>query len=421
MSVPTLLLPFAGNLNGQKAGGVFTSAVSTGPLRYVPGPWKGSSGVFIEEGTTNVVVNPSAVLDASGWPKSGGSGGSVITRDATKGVSTLTSFVFTVTSGNGENYECTAQPASDGQTWTVSGWLWVDGPANARIALIGRDATTNGTTTTVVGSWIGPTTGWQFVSVTGTLGSNIGKVGLRVYLDNPGSVHFTDMQLEQKSYSTSLARGDMGAGYTWAGTAHASASTRSTSNVFISPSTPRDYFTPEQGSIACWLRLRDAGVSSTGARLLRFGSAIQGTQAIILTRTTAGQVQASWFNGSTISSTAPNMPTPLVDTWYFHGIGWSGSSLVYWYGQQNGVMTKAVFATRSYIADQNFNGAFHFGGYSTSQPGNAEVGDVITFDHLLTDAEWTALFQSSRPWFYGSLIPIPTGIARVPSPKVVPA
>lgn len=68
-----------------------------------------------------------------------------------------------------------------------------------------------------------------------------------------GAMLVANPQLEYKDHVTTFARGDMGPGYTWAGTAYASASVRGAASITIPLSEPF-------GSLACWYS-EDAGAT----------------------------------------------------------------------------------------------------------------------------------------------------------------
>ena len=131
--------------------------------------------------------------------------------------------------------------------------VWAPSGLNLRIGLWGfyTDASN-----AQIGSYVTFTgTGaLQLVKVTGTSNGakTLASVRVQVILNgaqSAGDFWVDAHQAEAKGYATSLAIGDMGTGYAFTGTAHASTSTRAASSAAIDPT---GILSPSTGAVAFW-------------------------------------------------------------------------------------------------------------------------------------------------------------------------
>ena len=199
----------------------------------------GSHALRIEEGTTNLVPNPSFEVDAANWVAIGGSMARV-TSAAHVGAASLECVTT-----QGQGARTAALTLTGAQAYTASAWVRASSGSGAV-----RLAFWNSSFTVVASATVTADSEWQRVVVTYTPGStgthyvvvqNVSGAALTFGVDA--------VQAEAKAYATSYADGSLGTGYAWSGTAHAAPSTRAASMV----RTPRGALDALQGAVACWI------------------------------------------------------------------------------------------------------------------------------------------------------------------------
>ncbi len=219
MAARSLFLSLNGTLAGQDRNGPVT-AVGSGALRYQDG------GAFVEEATTNHILNPRFVSVSTWSVASGdtlnvsGSPAATVTIGALTGTRILlcTTAVGSVTPGL--PYSASAVIRSDrlGPRSAMQFRFLDAAGVTLGAALIGsQQETGNGDVEIKLENQVAPANASRIQYL----------IRFEVNTIIVGDV-FTvrEPQVEQKAYCTSYADGTKGPGYTWAGTAHASASTR---------------------------------------------------------------------------------------------------------------------------------------------------------------------------------------------------
>lgn len=232
MAIPTLLLPFDGSLAGRDRSGVVTP-VASGPVRFTDGASPASQAYIAEEGTTNLLSNPSAELsEITGSNTSGNS--ATITRDTSRAWSGTSSFKYV---GGGVTSTLLLYTSASlnytGSVRTFIASAYVVGTVDvARLRVNYTDGTNTYTDYRVGGTYAD----WTRLTTT-TLASDPAKVVNFLAIEFRGAASATfwvdGAQIEEKPYATSYCDGSLGSGYTWAGMAHASASVRAASSVSI--------------------------------------------------------------------------------------------------------------------------------------------------------------------------------------------
>lgn len=182
----------------------------------------GTRAYVAEEGTTNIVPNPWHAIDAAGWTGT--------TRDTAYAVQGPASGLITA---SGAGAEATIDVTASAATHTVQA-IVRNNAASARTFQLRYNSTDAGDAVAVAAGAVRTIT----ASVTGT-GSSA-ALGVQVTDSEAAETYNVGyLGCEQKAYATSpcpaiAANGDMGAGYSWAGTAHASASTRDAASASVS-------------------------------------------------------------------------------------------------------------------------------------------------------------------------------------------
>lgn len=203
------------------------AATLSGAFHQEAGRWPCTRGLVVEEGTVNLVTNPSIETDTTGY--SGYDTGAV-------------SQVSTYSLRGGYSLKC------DTGAGTYAG-LWYDGIAVAGATeytlsfwirtdtdFVGRLYITDQDDNAIVAAYnFGSVTGnWQRFTKTFTTGAGDTSIKVRIGKNNDATdlnFYVDAVQCEQKAYATSYADGSLGTGYTWSGAVHASTSTRTATEV----------------------------------------------------------------------------------------------------------------------------------------------------------------------------------------------
>ena len=210
-------------------------ATLSGALHVAQGRWAGKQGVVVEKGTTNECKNPSFETNATYWASA--SAGTV-TR--TSAESRRGSYSLLCESGGGQTYVqaqytggVTSFDAS--KDYAISFDYMVDDlPGGGDIQILAYwtgGAQGNAATSALIGT-VQADGRWHRVG--GYLTPDYGdRTGVYFYARLYGATadgqgwYLDGFQVEQgRKYNTSYCDGDQGDGYSWSGTAHASASSR---------------------------------------------------------------------------------------------------------------------------------------------------------------------------------------------------
>ncbi|MBI3051823.1 hypothetical protein HYY74_05195 [Candidatus Woesearchaeota archaeon] len=178
--------------------------------------------IFIQEGTTNYVTNPSFEVSTGGWTSQN-------TPYRVNNVSFIGNYsLMTKGQGSGSGHYITFT-IKDSGTYTLSMYAKMeDGsdPTSRNIAVVFQPSGYGF-------SWSGKEyvgNGWYRLSYTATLTAGSVEVGMLNYYggaDKTGQQLYIDgVQLEPVDHATGYADGTLGPGYVWSATAHSSNTTR---------------------------------------------------------------------------------------------------------------------------------------------------------------------------------------------------
>uniref|UniRef100_A0A6M3KPI7 Putative lectin/glucanase superfamily protein n=1 Tax=viral metagenome TaxID=1070528 RepID=A0A6M3KPI7_9ZZZZ len=208
--------PYEADFTGNPTGHFGQVATETGGVIYRPGAFDGK-GVQIAEATTNLVTNPSAETNTTGWAATDGAV-SRVTTDAWIGEAC---FSFTASAQFGRVVFNYAAAGSTTYTTTIRVKTTSD-LAYFRLYDVAD-------TTYLDNAFATGTGDWETITLSGTTGVAAGNLQIRM-LDNRAAdwdaILLDGVQLEEAAYSTPYCDGSLGAGHAWTGTAHASTSTR---------------------------------------------------------------------------------------------------------------------------------------------------------------------------------------------------
>lgn len=190
----------------------------TGALHIEQGRWLSTKALVIEEGTVNLLTNPSVETNTTGW--SAHAAGTTITRvtDYAAFGSYSGKVITPGTTNEGVRWTVTTQTSASTE-YTLS--MWLRGSGTVKLRFYDSDA----------GYQWGPaitlTPTWTRHDYTATFGTGAARYVYVVTSTAQAVTFYVDgVQLEQKAHPTTYCDGSLGDGYTWSGTAHASTSTR---------------------------------------------------------------------------------------------------------------------------------------------------------------------------------------------------
>ncbi|RMD63120.1 hypothetical protein D6833_06010, partial [Candidatus Parcubacteria bacterium] len=229
--------PYETDFSGDLTGHMGQVGTATGGVIFRPG--KFGKAVQVAEATTNYVLNP--VSGGSGNITARGSATVTIGSTDTGYLATTSTKVVTTASGDGVDYTLSALANA---AHTVSVALDVTGLTTLECSLDGS-------------TWHALTEqyefgGWYIYTATAIPAVECnGSTTLAIRQTDAAArtVYIGAAQVEQKSYPTPFAHGDMGDGHTWSGTAHASTSDR----VIAKLSYDADVLDANEGTVMLWV------------------------------------------------------------------------------------------------------------------------------------------------------------------------
>ena len=420
MANPVLLhLPLRNNLNGRDRNGIVT-ATAFGPVRFT------ADGYYAEEGTTNLILNPGFEVSAANTLVANGATITRVTTDPYSGSACGQVVTPGVVNNEGIQWP-TGNSIGIAAGQPMIAHARVKAPLGAKMQYWLRLTLDDASVTDTVITTFTGTGSWQPV-VTPSLvvpsGRTVNIAYLMVRTDSvsvgaaPQAITFLvdDGQIEAKAYATSFCMGSMGAGYSWAGTAHASASTRAAAYLTL-PSASALGINPTSGAIAV-----------RGKRILVTGAETRYASPVGLGKTEVGQdsfflfflpetdspsyrkLYAQWnVNGgaAVYTTKADAIDVGVVEQIY---TGWSGTTTAI-----AELGDAAVVAGTKPVAIGSFNGSGDdviIGGAAVSTSWGGSISDLLIFDRPLTDAE-RATLAATPEWSFGVLQPKLGNVLRV--------
>ncbi len=209
---------------------------------------------------------------------------------------------------------------------------------------------------------------WRLTgSVTG-IGTTVGagvevKAGKTVYVDG--------VQLEQKSFATTYADGNLGVGYSWTGTANESRSYRTAVDMGFSST---NNINSSAGTIILWTKYDKLSGNQTFYR--------SNSDSYFLFRTNNGILQVQSGNGgyNDLGSTL------VLNQWNHVALTWGNSEMKLYL---NGVLDSEGAGS-----PPNISGNFSLGGTNGTELINGTISDFRIFDKALTETEVASLYYT---------------------------
>lgn len=400
--VDDVLLEFDTSSVGTYFDGTSNDAVWLDPITGMLGSAHASPSVsratfWVEEGTTNLCVNPSFETGVANWQSFGAATISRVTTHAYSGSACLD---IEYTGVGGQSIAIVGgsgvQAAVAGDVLAIS-FSMMSSVVNVCYV---HARWLNGTYSPIhtdVSPPLAVSNEWgdRLVFVTPAAPANTAflqvliepaaaAIGTHVYLDA--------VQVEKKPYATSCCDGSIGTGYAWAGTAHASASTRTGATISMDESTRID---PMSGTLAFRLvRQRDtSGVEP----ILDVGEGTAGKDRLRIRVNSSDKLEVSWQSNGASETTLASTESIAVGTEYWVYVAWSGTSV--WVGIDANALASGI---RN--APQNTWGTTDLVVGTTA--GSAGFGDLLIADRPLLPAERGAV-RGRSPISMGALAGAP--------------
>lgn len=229
-----------GNLNYVGSDNITYTLTGNGAIKYTTGHVAGQQAYYNEEGTTNLLPNPSVETNTTGWvPNANTTMGRF--QGGTSGyIGSLWMNFSCPDTSDWEGVEINSVTLNHAGARTYIGSAYLkrgyNGTVGTSLAIfIVRVHYTDGTTEDSAGKSLNLLTTWQRFT-TNPITTNASKTVSYVRLiacRNTAAVETTTMSfdmdaamIEEKGYVTTYTDGSLGTGYSWSGTAHASTSTR---------------------------------------------------------------------------------------------------------------------------------------------------------------------------------------------------
>ena len=351
----------------------------------------------LEEGTTNLITNPSAEIDAAGWTTGGTN---TIARSTVRAKFGSASIEATYQDSTSlANFDITLTAALHYE----SVWVYVpsdyDGGGvrivvNNFTGITINDSANNAVNMSLRDQWqriwegftpdAGDLTGTLLIQNTGAAPT----AGRSIFVDG--------LQLEQRSDASTYCDGSLGVGYSWSGGAHASTSTRDASLVEAAA-----LFDEQQGAVAVWLRPLWAG--GAGAQRSVLHRRVDANNALHLYHTAGGNWRTEWVSGGRTESAEAASGHATNDD-VFLVFNWSASSVEV--SVNGGTL---VTAARGAAPDLSAELLMAVGRQQDAASGylNAVVGPALIFDRALAQGEVQALWQLTQAPVWQQLSTVP--------------
>ena len=354
---------------------------------------------WVEEGTTNLCINPSAESAATGtWGP-----GVTVTRDTTYAYIGTAANKAVCDGAAGDQgvafYTSAAMGTTSARTFTGSAFVRGSGQMRVRMRARYTDATDEFGSSSIT---ITLTDAWQRL-ITPAFTTNAAKtldflslivttqtgVATTLYADNG--------QIEEKAYATSYCDGSLGTGYSWSGTAHASSSSRA-GTVISAPNA--NHISTIQSSIAALVEYPNLDASASGRLLFVGNTSSPGTVGDTIYVDTGktnltGNFKVNGATTQTISQSALTAPA-----WHLVAVGWTSALISASVDAGAGTSAVRTTAPTGIIDGVNMMIGAHSSAFNLA---NRKLGPVAIFDRPLTQAELT-LLQATDPRYWWDLL-----------------
>lgn len=370
--------PVETDFTGAAEGHMGQVPTISGGVVYRPG--KFGKGVQVAEAVTNLLPSPSFESGVTNWSVNQGSWS--IVSGALYG---LNAGRLTY-AGSGDCYGYQSVPvttAAGGRTFTVSFYVRVVGAASG--SALGT-VSLRGDAEDISYALTGVTDEWVRHSFTGTYSAGVTATTLTLHLRSSGStshhLEYDAIQVEEKSYATPYCDGSLGAGHTWAGTAHSSASSRTLANLAYANA---GGLKANKGTVMFWA-VAGAGSSNNYREYVR-SDCTGGT--IDLRVDPSGALQGAW-GGALLSAASAGL---VAGTQYHLAMTYDGVILrLYRDGTEvaNAAHTSAITAAAAPLFVGQSSGASLL---------NGVLDDLVLLDRAASASEIRAVYESGAPVF----------------------
>lgn len=207
------------------------AATMSGAFHQTQGMWLGTRGQIVEVATANLIINPSAETNVTGWlgvtcTISQSSTQAFVGDYSIKGVVTAAAGYIVYHEGGGAG-KTAVLPAN---AYTLTGWVYAE---------VAGDSVNWGWSEYNGAAFVGNYStvytlkqGWQQLTHTATTQGATDGMRPIMYNLNDTMVYYLDaVQLEKLAYATTYCDGDQGYGYSWTGAVHASTSLRAVTEI----------------------------------------------------------------------------------------------------------------------------------------------------------------------------------------------
>lgn len=359
-----------------------------GAVHLVDGPWNGSQALVVEEGTENLCTNPSFETRTTGWYVSG-ENAPRITRDTAEHHRGSASLKVTTVAHGAKWWDAVVLNRNNRYTfkknisYTVSFWA----KASEAVSGVYVGLKMDHAPWTSYGSNVDIGTEWQRYQITVTwesaddndarhpeFGFGLLKAGIDIWLDQ--------VQVEEKPHATSYCDGSLGTGYSWTGWAHASLSQRLPTRASIAAANNIDL---DSGSISAWANF-DNKLEEWDQAL--FGIGIDGNNRFFLTHWSSSSLYVRYQTESGDAYINKNTGVP-AGGWHHVVVTWDTNDRLYFYFDGVPVGSQAM-------PGESVTGTtLYIGGYiDGSLYWNSPIAEFVVFDHILTPAEASALYNA---------------------------
>lgn len=280
------------------------------------------AAAWIEELTTNLIANPGAEVNATNINPAGT--GTTVTRISTNAYLGAVGIRVVGDGSVGAQGVIYTTVSSLGYTGSVRqfvGSIWIKGIAPyvtldvyCRVNYTDVSITDGARTTVLL------TNEWQRI-VTPLVSSDPTKIvnNLFVLARNFGSGSTTFIadaaQVEEKTFATSYCAGDLGTGYSWAGTANASTSSRAASHITVDEAGRID---TRKGGIAA--KFNRSATGAGGQRIVSVGNGGASDDRVSL----LGNTTNNNFSLEVVTNTTATTDTPATASGGAAHVGWGG-------------------------------------------------------------------------------------------------
>jgi len=384
-----------GTITGAKyvAGLVGVDASTSDSGNFPSQSYASHDGVFIEEGTTNKVTNPS--FEHTTYDTNWSAGGNItLTANTTSPYFKFGSKSAKLVASADDTFVTSLNPGNT-NTHTLSAYVYdgttgnVGGTVSATVAkLVFNGSVVTPSAYTDMGG------GWWRLSYSAATTNSAGDYGVQALSGK--TIYVDGVQLEQKAYATTYADGGLGSGYSWSGNDNESSSLRSATTANYDST---HNLSNTSGSVSFWVKTSNNAseieVANTYQSLFQFGSGLWSDKFLIL--------KQRWTNGITlIRNTGAYDPSRLKITstsnsfsfgvWQHVVATWNSASGIKIY-LNNG--TAAVENSTNDWPNPSSIIKIAKGDYQSSdKDSNILVSDFRTFDTDITASEVASLYYS---------------------------